>query len=382
MLIYYSQRIDYTRFHKRLVFLLFEMHDFDNVINSVSGQVNYMDSLTKIIGNIQHIDLDTYKSARDTIVKHESTLKDFIGKFNEESLRNTELRTKFDEYLSASSSVDMEHKSVIWYKKKAGKKTSQKNRDKPARERVSDDHYPSKLVKSPWFQSIKHLERSARKLLAILEFDNDKQLNDNWEVINKRFTEDPNQRDIHSWFDYKINTKEDLLRMVLFKDTCVKLMEPLLLPMYDHRATIAKNWHLVANVFNANSEMTPALVQDVLAKFTVARYRCEIFGTTKYYMKLFGEVLNSTAVMNENGDLDGSKFMDVIDSIDLDKFDKPANTYKFITAATPIMRKLVDPNCKESMEDILKEINEAIQPKEAAPALEANEAKDENADIF
>ena len=358
------------------------MHDFDNVINSVSGQVNYMDSLTKIIGNIQHIDLDTYKSARDTIIKQENTLKGFIAKFNESSLRNTELRSKFDEYLTASSSIDMEHKSVIWYKKKASKKTSQKNRDKPARERVSDDHHPSKLVKSPWFQSIKHLERSARKLLATLEFDNDKQLNDNWENINKRFTEDPNQRDIHSWFDYKLNAKDDLLRMVLVKETCVKLMEPLLLPMYDYRATIAKNWHLVANVFNANAEMTPALVQDVLAKFTVARYRCEIFGTTKYDMKLFGEVLNSPAVMNENGDLDGSKFMDVIDSIDLNKFDKSANTYKFITAATPIMRKLVDPNCKESMEDILKEINDAIQPKEDAPAPEANEAKDENADIF
>lgn len=381
MLFYNSY--DYTILsNNRLVFLSFEMHDFDNVINSVSGQVNYMDSLTKIIGNIQHIDLDMYKSARDTIVKQENVLKGFIAKFDESSLRNTELHSKFDEYLAASSYIDMEHKSVIWYKKKASKKTSQKNRDKPARERVSDEHYPSKLVKTPWFQSIKHLERSARKLLTTLEFDSEKPLNDNWELINKRFAEDPNQRDIHSWFDYKLNAKDDLLRVVLVKETCVKLMEPLLLPMYDHRATIAKNWHLVANVFNANAEMTPALVQDVLAKFTVARYRCEIFGTTKYYMKLFGEVLNSPAVMNENGDLDGSKFMDVIDSIDLDKFDKSANTYKFITAATPIMRKLVDPNCKDSMEDILKEINEAIQPKEEPIKPEDNEVKEENADIF
>jgi hypothetical protein len=46
------------------------------------------------------------------------------------------------------------------------------------------------------------------------------------------------------------------------------------------------------------------------------------------------------------------------------------------------MRKLVDPNCNDSMEDILKEINEAIQPKETVPEPEANEAKDENADIF
>lgn len=362
------------------------MHDFDSVINSVSGQANYMDSLTKIIGNIQHIDIDRYKTARDAIVRQESSLKSFIEKFDKDALRGTELLTKFDEYLRESASIDMEHKSVIWYKKKAGKKTSQKNRDKPAREKVSDNHYPARLVKSAWFQSIKHLERSARKLLATLEYDKDKTLNDNWEAIDKRFVEDPNQRDIHSWFDYKLSAKDDLLKMILIKDTCVKIMDPLLIPMYDHRETIAKNWHLVANVFNAaaNGEgaMTPALVQDVLAKFTVARYRCEIFGTTKYYMKLFGEVLNSPAVMNENGDLDGSKFMEVIDSIDLDKFDKSANTYKFITAATPIMRKLVDPNCKDSMEDILKEINEAIQPKESAEEPAANEAKDENADIF
>ena len=358
------------------------MHDFDNVINSVSGQTNYMNSLTKIIGNIQHIDLDIYKSAKDTVVRQERLLKGLIDKFPSESLNNTELRTKFNEYLKESASMDIENKSVIWYKRKAGKKASQKKKDKPAREKVSDEYIPSRLVKSKWFQSIKHLERSARKLLGVLEFDKDKSMDENWSVIDKRFIEDPNQRDIHSWHDYKLNGKDDLVKMIIFKDTCVKLMEPLLLPMYDHRGTIAKNWHLVANVFNANAEMTPALVQDVLAKFTVARYRCEIFGTTKYYMKLFGEVLNSPTVMNENGDLDGSKFMDVIDSIDLDKFDKSANTYKFITAATPIMRKLVDPNCNESMEDILKEINEAIRPKEDPVKPEDNEVKEENADIF
>lgn len=357
------------------------MHDFDNVINSVSGQTNYMDSLTKIIGNIQHIDIDTYKTARDAIVKHERTLRGFIEKLNKDNLKDTELSKLFNDYLTSSADTDMEHKSVILYKKKAGKKTSQKNRDKPAREKVAETHFPARLVKSPWFQSIKHIERSARKLLSVLEYDKNKQLDDNWMSIDKRFTEDPVQRDIHSWLDYKLMDRDDLLKIVLIKETCVRIMDPLLVPMYDHRATIAKNWHLVSNVFNANAEMTPTLVQDVLAKFTVARYRCEIFGTTKYYMKLFGEVLNSPAVMNENGDLDGSKFMDVIDSIDLDKFDKSASTYKFITAATPIMRKLVDPNCKESMDDILKEINEAINAKEVAP-IEINEAKEENADIF
>jgi hypothetical protein len=354
------------------------MHDFDKVINSVSGQTNYMESLTKIIGNIQLIDLDTYKTAKNTVVRQERLLKGLIDKFPSESLRGTELQNMFDAYIRESALMDIDNKSIIWYKRKGGKKSN----DKPPRERVANEYVPSKIVKTPWFQSIKHLERSARKLLGVLEFDKDKSMDENWEHINKRFIEDPNQRDIHSWNDYKLNTKEDLVRMVIFKDTCFKLIEPLLMPMYDHRATIAKNWHLVANVFNANTEMTPTLVQDVLAKFTVARYRCEIFGTTKYYMKLFGEVLNSPTVMNENGDLDGSKFMDVIDSIDLDKFDKSANTYKFITAAAPIMRKLVDPNCNESIEDILKEINEAIQPKEDVAEPTDNEAKGENADIF
>ena len=358
------------------------MHDFDNVINSVSGQANYMDSLSKIIGNIQHIDLDRYKAARDTIVTQERLLKGAIGKFTEESLNGTELKTRFDEYLTGSAEMDMENKAIIWYKRKAGKKASQKKKDKPAREKVNDSHIPSRLVKTQWFHSVKHLERSAKKLLAILEFDEEKSMEENWNAIDKRFAEDPNQRDIHSWYDYKLSSKDDLVRMIFIRDTCLKIMDPLLVPMYDHRETIAKNWHLVANVFNSNTDLTPALVQDVLAKFTVARYRCEIFGTTKYYMKLFGDVLNSPAVVNENGDLDGSKFMEVIDSINLDRFDKSANTYKFINAATPIMRKLVDPNCKESMEDILKEINEAIQPKDVPPAPEANEAKDENADIF
>lgn len=354
------------------------MHDFDNVINSVSGQTNYMESLTKIIGNIQLIDLDTYKTAKDTIVRQERLLKRLIDKFPSESIDGTELHDRFNEYLRESGLIDFDNKSIIWYKRKGGKKS----RDKPARERVAPEYVPSKLVKSPWFQSIKHLERSARKLLGILEFDKDKSMDENWENINKRFVDDPNQRDIHSWYDYKLYGKEDLVRMIIFKDACVKLIEPLLSPMYDYRSTISKNWHLVENVFNANTDMTPSLVQDVLAKFTVARYRCEIFGTTKYYMKLFGEVLNSPTVMNENGDLDGSKFMDVIDSIDLNKFDKSANTYKFITAATPIMRKLVDPNCNESMEDILKEINEAIQPKEEPVEPTDNEAKEENANIF
>ncbi len=358
------------------------MHDFDNVINSVSGQTDYMESLTKIIGNIQHIDIDMYKSARDTIVRHEQTLHKLIEKYEEDKLNNTELKKKFDEYLQESEKMDMAHKSVIWYKKKVGKKTSQKNRDKPARERVADEYFPRMLVKTQWFQAVKHFERSAGKLLVSLNYDKEKTMDENWTAIDKMLSEDANQRDIQTWHDYKLMTKKDLVSMILIKETCLKILDPLLLPMYDHKATIAKNWHLVANVFNANTEMTPALVQDVLAKFTVARYRCEIFGTTKYYMKLFGDVLNSPTVMNENGDLDGSKFMEVIDSINLDKFDKSANTYKFITAATPIMRKLVDPNCNESMEDILKQINEAIQPKEEQKAPETNEVNEENADIF
>ena len=206
-------------------------------------------------------------------------------------------------------------------------------------------------------------------------------LSDNWATIETGFNTDANRRDIVTWLDYKFMNKDDLQRLVDIRQSAYGIIEQLLQPMYDYKATIVKNWHLIDNVFRANSDMAPHLVQDVLGKFTVAKYRCEIFDTTKYYMRLFNDVLNSPEVLDGNGDLDGSKFMEVIDSIDLNKFDKSANTYKFITAATPIMRKLADPNCKESMEDILKEINEAISLKpEVKP--EQNTEESVNADIF
>ena len=354
------------------------MHDFDSVINKVSGQTDYMAALTKIIGNLHHCDLAIYKDRVKKIHEFESKLLEVISSFEQDRLEKTELKGSFTEFAERSASLDILNKSVIWYAKKAGKKSTKK---KAPREKVADSFLPKNLVKSPWFLSVKQLERTAKKTLKSLDYDEEMNLSDNWATIETGFNTDANRRDIVTWLDYKFMNKDDLQRLVDIRQSAYGIIEQLLQPMYDYKATIVKNWHLIDNVFRANSDMAPHLVQDVLGKFTVAKYRCEIFDTTKYYMRLFNDVLNSPEVLDGNGDLDGSKFMEVIDSIDLNKFDKSANTYKFITAATPIMRKLADPNCKESMEDILKEINEAISLKpEVKP--EQNTEESVNADIF
>lgn len=357
-------------------------HDFDSIISSVSGQGNYMEALTKLIGNIQFCDLNIYKSRRDAISSAEQKLINGLNSLDKERIAGTELNFLKNNFISQSQSIDIPNKSVILYKKKLSKKASQKRKNRPPREIVAPEYIPKQLVKSDWFHSVKQLHKLTRKYLSDLDFNVEITITENYLKIIAFYNENPIQRDIKNFVGYVCETEDDLKNILAIRDASKEIIELLLEPMYDYKETIRKNWHLIDNIFRQNTNFNPYLVQDVLGKFTVAKYRCEIFDTTKYYMRLFGDVLSSPEVVNGNGDLDGAKFMDVIDAIDLDKFDKSANTYKFISAATPIMRKLVDPNCKESMDDILNQINNAIAPPPDMPAIEENENQSENNDIF
>ena len=357
------------------------MRDIDNIIANVSGQTNYMESLSKITGNIMHCDIDLYKFRITEILKNEDIIKNIIKKYDINKLNKTELNKLFNEYIIESTKMEFIEKSISIYQKKQSKKAKNKNNKiKNPKPIIAIGYSPRELVKSKWFSYIKQLEKTSRKIITKLGYSDEKSLEENWTNIDNSFMENCN-RELITWLDYQFNNINDLENIIKIHSAVNNIIDILLEPMYNYKNTIEKNWHLIGNVFNRNTSFSPELVQSILGRFIVAKYRCELFNTSKYYVKLFNEILNTPEMMDTNGELDGVKFMEIIDSIDLDQFDKSANTYKFITSAAPIMRKLIDPNCEESPEDILAEINNKLINNNNKD-VEENEHQNENNDIF
>ena len=379
------------------------MHDIEAQISRISGQQNYMEHLQRITGNIEFVDMEMYHEKHTKIVNCDSNIKKILRKLLDE---HPEIETLKTNYEKESSELSLKEKTFGTHIKKS--KKSKKVR-KP-REIINQGYRPMELVKTSWFKMVKHIEKDIHKFLVEVfpqetpvEADKDQEDSEsansrgddlittsaekynehsfNKSIENKTFADleneyklHPELPDIKTALNCKVTTNTTFTSMLLLKRFCKIIINVLLTPMYDVKKTINSHWSEIDRIFKTKAFQQAKIasaedIVEILYQFIVAKYRATVTGNNKHYVKLFLDTVGNDNVSN----MDGARFMEIMDAIDLEKLNKRDKVYKFAMGAKTAMQRIV--KNEGITPEVLKEFDEMFKSSDD----EDEKANEENA---
>lgn len=357
------------------------MHDIDAQIARISGQQNYMAQLSKITGNIESIDMNMYHDKHTKLVHCDSNIRTILKRMADE---DPVIRDIFVGYTYESEQLDIEHKTFVMYQKK----------NRTTREIVSDGYKPMNLVKTAWFKRVKTIEKEINKFLtevfptepsaeeakaetrpARLIDLNEVKFSD----LEKEYANNPQLSTIKTVFGSHITTNSLFTSLMLIRRFTKIIINILLVPMYDVRGTIESHWSEINRIFKSKtfqqnvgsgSAISPTDIVDILHQFIIAKYRATVTGKNKHFVKLFLDTLGNENVSN----LDGARFMEIMDSIDLEKLNKKDKVYKFAVGARKAMSHLA--SSERVTPELLQEFDAMFADDPEVPEENANVEED------
>lgn len=370
------------------------MHDIEAQISRISGQQNYMEQLQKITGNIEFVDMEMYHDKHNKLVNCDSNIKKVLRKMLEDTDSIDTIKTLYDK---ESNALNLKDNTFGLYIKKSKKSKKQK---KP-REIINNGYRPIDLVKTEWFKLIKRMEKDIHKFLIEVFPDTSQntdtnnnintdslpnmQLNNKskLDVESKTFADleyeyklHPELLDIKTALDCKINTNKLFTSIIMIKKFAKIIINILLTPMYDVKKTIHSHWSEINRIFKTKAFQqtkltSPEDIIEILYQFIIAKYRATITGNNKHYVKLFLDTVGNENVSN----MDGARFVEIMDAIDLDKLNKKDKVYQFALGAKSIMQRIV--NNENITPNILKEFDNMFND-ENDEDVNSNENNDES----
>ena len=345
------------------------MHDIDAQIAKITGQNNYMETLQKITGNIMNVDMEMYRAVHKKVSACDFNIKVLLSRLVESDKDNTTIKSIADEFITESTKLNIKEGTFIMYQRKC------KN-PKPPREIIDQAHLPSELLKSKWFKSVKHIEKEINKFLTAVFPQTLPTEQHTFEYLNGTvYTTTPEVKEIQSVYDVHVLDEQTFKQIEQLRKCANIIINQLLVPMYDVKGTIRKHWSKIQKVFTnkafqSTGIASPEDIIDMLYQFIVAKYRATVTGNNKHYAKLFLSVVGDKNVSN----LDGARFIEIMDSIDLDKLDKNENVYKFATSAKEIIHSIVN-NDNINAKEVIEKLNASFGVTE-----DQTTAADEGAD--
>jgi hypothetical protein len=370
------------------------MHDIDAQISRISGQQNYMDQLQRITGNIEHIDMNMYHEKHTKMVNCDSNIKKLLRKISEEDSSVDNLKNNYER---ESDKLNLKDNTFSMKQRKSKKS----KKPKPPREIVTPGYRPAELVKTEWFKLVKLIEKDINKFLVEV-FPLDEKTEEEHEIITKEsysktlesktfadlekvYKEHPELLTIKTALDCKVNSNSIFTSILLLRRFCKIIINILLVPMYDVKGTINSHWSEINRIFKTKAFQqtkiaSPEDIVNILHQFIIAKYRATITGNDKHYVKLFLDTIGNENVSN----MDGARFMEIMDAIDLDKLNKKDKVYKFALGAKKTMQRIA--NNENITPEILKEFDEMFNDSDGenkedlANSPEANFS--EHADIL
>ena len=378
------------------------MHDIDAQISKISGQANYMEHLQKITGNIMNVDMAMYHEKHTKLVNCDSNIKKVLAKILKEDEKILPVQQRYEQL---SVTLDLANKTFYMHVKKLSKS----KKPHPPQERITPGYQPSELIKTDWFHEVKHMEKAVQKFLIEVfpqpeapipdpanpeqqpppqppKVDYEKKT---YEDLKPIFDAHPELIDIKTIYDVRIVSKPLFELFKLLKRFTKIIINILMMPMYDVKATIQSHWNQIEKIFKsrafqeANHIASPEDIVLILTQFIIAKYRATVTGNNKHYVRLFFEAVGNDSF----ADMDGARFLEIMDAIDLDKLDKTDTVYKFAMSAKTAMRKIA--NNEAITPDLLQEFDSIFGAKsdekpdaETVAAQEAVNQVTEGADIF
>jgi hypothetical protein len=357
------------------------MHDVDAKINEISGQQNYMESLSKVTGDMFQVNMAMYKDVIINCNKCDFNLYELSKRFLHSKYIDNQGKELFTTFMKEKETFDLGNSTFTIIKRKS------KKNDKPDKEVIANKRAPKDVVKSNWFKLVRDIEKSAKNYLnhmfGVGNYDKDN-------ITETQFQEalkaDPALEATSTFFSIPI-THEDgkMFTNVAITYKCArKIINAFMDPMYDVRKTIEKNYNVIEKVFKSKAiqassdKMGINCAEDIiniLHKFIIAKYRVEISSNNKHYGKLFRLLIDDTTA----ADVDGAKFLNIMDSINLEQLNKDSNTYKFAASAREIISNIVR-NEGVDADEITERIGSILNP-DTTPAPEKKVVVEELEDI-
>jgi hypothetical protein len=195
----------------------------------------------------------------------------------------------------------------------------------------------------------------------------------------------PDLKEIQKCLGINVNNEPLFRSLLLIRRCCNDIINILLLPMYDVRKTIESHWSEIDRIFKSKAfqqttreagagNLTPDDIINILHKFIIAKYRASITGNNKHYVKLLMDTVGNENISN----IDGARFIEIMDAVDIDQFNKKDKVYQFASKAKEVMKRLANneqltPAAIEELsrmmtEDVVEDNNDKIDDREVNEA--------------
>lgn len=332
------------------------MHDIDNKINKITETDNYMEQLQQITGNIFSIDRDYFKDLLKKVdVLEKLIVPSLVQYFDDEKI---DIIQKYSKISSEFNIVESSISTITKKKSDKSLKKSSKNKKEKIVEIINHECIGKELLKSEWFCLIKELEQKSNDLLD--SFDTS-----SYEKVKEVYDSDKTLLNIKTFYEIPITSAQKLSSLKNINKVCNQIIDLYTQPLYDVKKKIQSNWSKLGNIFKEVGE-TDEIIK-MLEQFIICKYRCEITGNNKYYMKLFQNLFTGE---NSIEKMDGSKFLRIVDSIDTTQLKKGSNISKFSDAIKLAVHSIG--NNEQTLEQALEQIRNIMDTSK-----EEQEAKNE-----
>lgn len=321
---------------------------------------DWLDKLEEITGSCTTIDLDTYKKAIADITVCEKNIKTLFKRLIKQSFgRNMKTLCAISEkFNTLSTTYAIAEKSVTRklknsYKGKKGTRPAILN-ETNSTEVVADDYVPVNIVKSDWYLCIKDIEKTIYRVMEKIFISPDgegktektgsKRKNmykertyENYQEVIKKH---PNIQKLYTPLDIEITNQaifDSITGLQRYANIIINLV---MTPMYDVHTKITKSYErTLAPAFKAQiaaGKVTKDVVISLLSDFIIAKYRATLTGSNKYMLQM----LSSEITEGQLAGLDGARFADIMETIDLEAIDRTSKVASFATKAKDILRTI------------------------------------------
>ena len=324
---------------------------------------DWLSKLETVIGNLSSIDDSKYKEVIAKIGICENNIR-VCFKIIAKNANITDAFTDiFNRFVKVITETDITHKAFVQKKNKKG----------VMRDVLVASYVPSQLLKSEWFEVIKEIEREIYKYIEKLFISPDgdikiakssKERKDlkvkyDYESFKALMSKYPNLNGLVSIFGVKPATEQVYNAFMDMQKFANGIINMIMTPMYDVQAKVTRSYdHDLAHAFKSTVDRgfaTRELIIELLTNFACAQYKASITGNSKYFLQMLSDELSEGALSQ----MDGARFISVMDSINTDAISKGSKAVEFTVKAKDIMKKMIEQDGKLGPA-VLSDIKELI----------------------
>lgn len=324
----------------------------DSAINKISGSNDYMKDMERIIGTITTIQKEYYQLKIKRVKTIYKEIEQYLDTIR--PITNKESVQIIDDLKEHYIKLNLN----MLYERKVNRKT------KEAKEKLAIK--PKDIISSPWFAKMRNLELMTAGIKQQFKIDGPTMSDATQDIIRTDYDAVTTFKFLNLTIDAVINDVTIAAIVYYINKHCNDIFNILYEPMYDYRKYIQTHWlseidtilstnEKVKSKLGENKGLTREEAQNYVALFAKAKYRMTLLdGNAADFTKIIFDVLGETDIAN----LDASRFMDIVGSINVKEIDKSGKLQQTLDVAKENIRKIGTEDFK--FEDIVADFSKIM----------------------